>query len=233
MPVLQKMLNARYNKPIWLTEFATSGDVLSAASGKVASQVQLMSELLPWLDANQAVVPRYAWFQAHPPLPASLASRAHIGAKSAAKLSNAATWPLVAGDGQLTELGQYYNGAAPRHPTKTGAAATAETTMDTAAGGAHENALQDGSEALGVERKQKKLVQAGLQKHNHVKMHQHQQRQPHEEKRPIARGGSTQEFSEKGGQPLQRDRRHDDSVHTALHVDGMARSGRADESTRS
>ena len=73
-----------------------------------------MRDLLPWLDANPVIVPRYAWFQVHQPAPESLSRRAQISAAEATSLSDKATWPLVMG-GNLSALGRMYN-SPPKQP---------------------------------------------------------------------------------------------------------------------
>ncbi len=72
----------RFNKPIWLTEFAClQGDT------SVANQKRYMKEAVDYLEHEPAVV-KYAWFAGRSPeLPTS---------------------NLLASDGQLTELGQQY-----------------------------------------------------------------------------------------------------------------------------
>ena len=52
-----KMLNARYKKPIWLTEF-------SCAGAPVDKQLAFMKEILPIFDSMKDVLQRYAWFAA-------------------------------------------------------------------------------------------------------------------------------------------------------------------------
>jgi len=79
-----KGLHARYNKPIWLTEF-------SCAKAPPEKQLAFMKNILPAFDAMPEVIPRYAWFIAR-------AGTAKIGDNDV----------LIDG-ANLTLLGQYYN----------------------------------------------------------------------------------------------------------------------------
>lgn len=80
----------RFDKPIWLTEFACDD------AGSLAEQKAFMIDALAYLE-NEPRIARYAWFSG--------------------RADNVANASLLGGDGELTELGQAYL-AAPQTPCK-------------------------------------------------------------------------------------------------------------------
>lgn len=74
----------RFDKPIWLTEFACDN------AGSLAEQKAFMMDALEYLE-NEPRVARYAWFSG--------------------RADNVANASLLGGDGALTELGEAYVGA--------------------------------------------------------------------------------------------------------------------------
>jgi len=98
-----KMLNVKYGKPIWLTEF-------SCAGAPVDKQLAFMKEILPIFDSMQDVLQRYAWF-------AGRSDHAASGGNDA----------LIYSNGTVTVLGEYYNATA----AATAATAAANTTTTT------------------------------------------------------------------------------------------------------
>jgi hypothetical protein len=79
---------ARFDKPIWLTEFACDD------AGSLAEQSAFMTDALAYLE-NEPRIARYAWFSG--------------------RADNVANASLLGADGELTELGQAYV-AAPQSP---------------------------------------------------------------------------------------------------------------------
>lgn len=75
----------KYNKPLWITELACMDDATAAANA--TTQLQYMQQAVAYLETEPAVV-RYAWFTG--------------------RWTGTAAVALLAGDGQLTALGQAY-----------------------------------------------------------------------------------------------------------------------------
>ncbi len=99
--VLQQ-LHAKYNLPIWITEFATADwNASSPAANQYtpADVLGFMQRLLPKLD-SLGYVQRYSWFSGDP--------------------SSSALWPsaLVDVNGKLTALGTWYAGYQPNSAIK-------------------------------------------------------------------------------------------------------------------
>jgi hypothetical protein len=117
----------KYNKPIWLTEFAMLG---SGCATTAAAEATYMTGALSYLE-SEAAVARYAWFTGR---------------------STSSPWiNLLGSSGQLTALGQQYATA----PQSCGSMGSTETALSrtgwvasasVSAGGAAANAL-DGNEA--------------------------------------------------------------------------------------
>jgi hypothetical protein len=117
----------KYNKPIWLTEFAMLG---SGCATTAAAEATYMTGALSYLESEPAVA-RYAWFTGR---------------------STSSPWiNLLGSSGQLTALGQQY-ATAPQSCSSTGSSETALSRTGWVAsasgsgGGASANAL-DGNEA--------------------------------------------------------------------------------------
>jgi hypothetical protein len=116
----------KYNKPIWLTEFAMLG---SGCATTAAAEATYMTGALSYLESEPAVA-RYAWFTGR---------------------STSSPWiNLLGSSGQLTALGQQYATA----PQSCGSTGSSETTLSrtgwvasasVSGGGAAANAL-DGNE---------------------------------------------------------------------------------------
>jgi len=87
-------VHERYQKPVWLTEFALSNHG-KGAPATVAEQQAFMAQALPMLDALP-FVERYSWFVSGPN-----------------KKGKPENWFLLAPDGRLSELGQTYANTAP------------------------------------------------------------------------------------------------------------------------
>lgn len=81
---------ARFDKPIWLTEFACDD------AGSLDEQKAFMLDALEYLE-DEPRIARYAWFSG--------------------RADNVANASLLGGDGELTELGQAYV-SAPQSPCK-------------------------------------------------------------------------------------------------------------------
>lgn len=97
-----KDLHAKYNKPIWVTEFATadwSAPTMAQNHYTPAVVLAFMQRLLPQLEALD-YVQRYSWFSGDP--------------KSAALWSSA----LVDANGNLTALGKWYAAYKPNADVK-------------------------------------------------------------------------------------------------------------------
>ena len=90
-------VHERYQKPVWLTEFALSNHG-KGAPATVAEQQAFMAKALPMLDALP-FVERYGWFV--------------FGAKKKEKPEQ---WFLLAPDGGLSDLGKTYSTVSPAKP---------------------------------------------------------------------------------------------------------------------
>ena len=90
-------MHERYQKPVWLTEFALSNHG-KGAPATVAEQQAFMAKALPMLDALP-FVERYGWFV--------------FGAKKKEKPEQ---WFLLAPDGGLSDLGKTYSTVSPAKP---------------------------------------------------------------------------------------------------------------------
>jgi hypothetical protein len=117
----------KYNKPIWLTEFAMLG---SGCAATAADEATYMTGALSYLESEPAVA-RYAWFTGR---------------------STSSPWiNLLGSSGQLTALGQQY-ATAPQSCSSTGPSETALSrtgwvaSASVSGGGAAANAV-DGNEA--------------------------------------------------------------------------------------
>lgn len=88
-------VHQRYQKPIWLTEFALNNYKEGAAPATAAEQQAFMVKALPMLDALP-FVERYSWF-----------------VFSSNRKDKPQNWYLLSAEGNLTEVGETYSDASP------------------------------------------------------------------------------------------------------------------------
>jgi len=91
-------VHERYQKPIWLTEFALNNYKEGEAPATAAEQQAFMVKALPMLDALP-FVERYSWF-----------------VFSSNRKDKPHNWYLLTAEGSLTEVGETYSTASPAKP---------------------------------------------------------------------------------------------------------------------